>query len=166
VGKKIAELFTIVGRDVILAILAARSGFKRAPKTEPKPTPQVAPSNTPAAKLPVKRQLPGAGKFPKDPRSKPVTGPLDPGEYVYVQDADGVVNVLPQGDHIHPKVLGGGQPAAAAGEIIVDANGVVTEINNISGTFQHEACVLGAVKTALEKAGLKVAADALKPFSW
>ena len=116
--------------------------------------------------MPGRKVPPGAGKFPKDPRSKPVSGPLDPAEYVYVQDADGVVNVLPQGDHLHPKVLGGGQPAAAAGEIIVDANGVVKEINNISGTFQHDASVLGAVKTALEKAGLKVAADALKPFSW
>ncbi len=44
------------------------------------------------------------------------------------------------------------------------AAGVVTNINNISYTFQHDASVLQGVKGALEKACLKAATDAIKPF--
>lgn len=87
-------------------------------------------------------------------------------EYVYVQNGNGIVHVVPQASHAHPKVLGGGKKAADAGEIIIDANGVVSEINNISGTFQHDASVLNAVKAVLEKEGLKVAPDAINPWKW
>ncbi|MCA8982949.1 MAG: hypothetical protein KDA76_04245 [Planctomycetaceae bacterium] len=117
-------------------------------------------------RLPTKPQHPDVPKYPKSPHSKPVTSSTTPGEYVFVQDADGVVYVVPQASHAHPTVLGGGQPAAAAGEITIGPNGVVTEINNISGTFQHDASVLPGVQKALEQAGLKVAPDAIKPFQW
>jgi hypothetical protein len=60
---------------------------------------------------------------------------LQSGTYVYVQDADGVVWIVEDGVHRHPKVLGGAQPATAAGELIMQ-NGVVIEVNNVSGTFQ------------------------------
>ncbi|WP_029247622.1 hypothetical protein [Schlesneria paludicola] len=93
-----------------------------------------------------------------------MTSATKPGEYVYVQDANGIVHAVPQAAHAHPTVLGEGAPAAAAGEIIIDANGVVIEINNLSGTFQHDGSVLKGVKEALELQGLKVAPGAIRPF--
>jgi len=117
-------------------------------------------------RLPTKPQHPDVPNYPKSPHSKPVTLSTKPGEYVFVQDADGVVHAVPQAPHAHPTVLGGGEPAAAAGEITIGPNGVVTEINNISGTFQHDASVLPGVKNALEGGGFKVAPDAIKPFQW
>jgi hypothetical protein len=120
----------------------------------------------PAGQLPVKPQHPDAGVYPQSPLSKPANPLIEPGEYVFVQDADGIVHVVPNSPHMHPRVLGGGQPAAAAGEIVVDANGVVTELNNISGTFQHSPGVLNAVKEALERAGIPVDPNAIRPFEW
>ena len=116
--------------------------------------------------LPTQPQLPGASVLPRSPLSTRLSPSLEPGTYVYAQDASGVVRVVPQAAGAHPTVLGAGQPAAAAGEITIGSNGVVTEINNISGTFQHGANVLPAVQRAAENQGLKVAPGALKPFQW
>jgi RHS repeat-associated protein len=122
--------------------------------------------NNPVNKLPVKPQHPDVGASPKNPLSQPASPSLEPGTYVFVQDADGVVHVVPNGPHLHPGVLGGGQSAAAAGEIVINAEGVVTQINNISFTFQHDASVLAGVQAALEQVGLTVAPNAIKPFSY
>jgi hypothetical protein len=73
---------------------------------------------------------------------------------------------VPNGDHLHPTVLGGGRSAAAAGEITIGRNGMVTEINNISFTFQHGAETLPGVRAALEKSGLQCAPDSIKPFGF
>jgi hypothetical protein len=134
------------------------------PYTNPLNTPTL-PGYAPSG-LPVKPQHPDVPSYPQSPISKPLTPGLKPGEYIYVQDANGVVYGIPQAAHGHPTVLGGGKPSAAAGEIIIGANGVVIEINNISGTFQHDAAVLDAVKRALEAAGFTVATNAIRPFQW
>jgi hypothetical protein len=117
-------------------------------------------------KRPVKPQQPGVRVHPRNPASAPISQATPPGKYVFVQDANGVVYVVPDGPHLHPTVLGGGQPAAAAGEVVIGPNGVVTEINNISFTFQHGGEVLPGVQSALEGAGLSVAPDAIKPFNF
>jgi hypothetical protein len=112
----------------------------------------------------TKPQAPGVPALPKHPSSAPLSANTPPGNYVYAQDANGVVHVVPNGPGLHPTILGGGQPTAAAGEIIIDPDGVVTEINNISYTFQHGAEVLPGVQSAVERQGLAVAPGALKPF--
>jgi hypothetical protein len=74
---------------------------------------------------------------------------LPPGDYVSVQDVFGEVHVLRQEHqpgHAHHVVLGRGRPAVSAGEVVIGSDGLVLEINNISGTFQcHADCVLTAV---------------------
>jgi hypothetical protein len=65
--------------------------------------------------LPVRPPL---DPFPyaRDPSCRPFGPDLAPGAYVFVQDGAGVVYVLPETEgHLHPRVLGGGAPAAAAG---------------------------------------------------
>src|SRR5947209_13856957 len=82
--------------------------------------------------------------------SRPYSPDLPPGLYVFVQDAAGVVFVLPETDgHLHPKVLGGGHPAAAAGGLKVAAGGVIVEIDNYSGTFQFWPELFAQVREAL-----------------
>lgn len=84
---------------------------------------------------------------------------------MFVRDADGVIHVVPNGPGLHPTVLGNGRAASAAGEVTIGPNGVVTEINNISYTFQFGSDVLPGVRAALEKLGLNVVDDAIKPFT-
>jgi hypothetical protein len=67
---------------------------------------------------------------------------------------------------MHPQVLGGAQPAAGAGELTVEAGGVITEINNLSGTFQFGPETLVPVLAALTKQGATIAPDAAQPFDW
>lgn len=45
--------------------------------------------------------------YPKDPRSQPLHAGIADGLYVYAQDAAGMVQVVPDGPHTHPRVLGG-----------------------------------------------------------
>src|SRR5262245_21066766 len=47
--------------------------------------------------------------YPRHPDSRPFGPDLTPGSYVFVQDAAGIVQVVPETEgHLHPKVLGGG----------------------------------------------------------
>ena len=116
-----------------------------------------------ASKLPTKPPLVG-GKPPQNPQSQPFTPGLEPGTYVYVQAADGTIYVAPNAPGAHPSVLGGGQPAAAAGELTIAPGGVITEVNNISYTFQFTAEVLPQVAETLRQAGATVAPGAIRPF--
>ena len=89
---------------------------------------------------------------------------IEPGRYVFVQDADGKVWVAPDGSHVHPTVLGRARPAVAAGEITIENKGVVQDINNISGTFQcHPDCLLTVVGGLLMQ-GARIKPNAVSPY--
>lgn len=102
--------------------------------------------------------------YPKDPRSAPI-GPNTPdGGYVYVQDGGGVVHVVPDEPHVHPKVLGGGEPAAYAGDLTVQA-GRVIDLTNLSGTFQFDTeDALKAVARQIQQQGVTVENGAVRFF--
>ena len=102
--------------------------------------------------------------YPKDPRSRPIGPSLADGPYVYVQDLSGVVHVLPDGPHTHPKVLGGGQHARYAGDMTV-WNGRVCDLRNLSGTFQcDDPEGLLAVADEIILQGLLIAPNAVRFF--
>jgi hypothetical protein len=102
--------------------------------------------------------------YPKDPRSCPVDASVADGGYVYVQDGNGIIHVLPDGPHLHPKVLGGGQSARYAGDMTVQG-GEVVDLTNLSGTFQFDdEAGLRQVAEELRKQGLKVVPGAVRFF--
>lgn len=102
--------------------------------------------------------------YPKDPRSAPIAPGLTDGLYVYVQDAHGTVHVLPDGPHLHPKVLGNAEPALYAGDLTIQG-GRVADLTNLSGTFQFDdEQGLRAVAAAVRQQGLEVEAGAVRFF--
>jgi RHS repeat-associated protein len=104
--------------------------------------------------------------YARDHSSRVLSPGVKAAEYVYVQDADGVVHIATNGGHMHPRVLGGAAPAAGAGTLIVDAEGVVTEVTNFSGTFRFGPDTLPQVVEAIRQQGLKVAPTAPKAYNW
>lgn len=93
-----------------------------------------------------------------------MTGSLADGNYAYVRDAAETIHVVPDGPHVHPGILGGGQPALYAGDMTV-RRGRVADLTNLSGTFQFDdADGLREVAAALESAGLPVDAGAVRFF--
>lgn len=104
-------------------------------------------------------------RYAKHPTSR-ILGPgVEDGTYVFVQDVQGTVHIAQNGPHMHPQVLGNATAVASAGEITIQ-NGVVVEINNLSGTFRPAANTLNQVQKAVQSQGLLVAPTALKPFVW
>jgi hypothetical protein len=102
--------------------------------------------------------------YPADPRTRPVSPGLPDGGYVYVRDGNGTVHVLPDGPHLHPKVLGGGRPAMYAGDMTV-RGGRVVDLTNLSGTFQFDdEDGLRDVAGELRRQGLTVDAGAVRFF--
>ncbi len=75
--------------------------------------------------------------YAKDPRSTIPPPGIPDGLYVYVRDAQGIVHVVPDGPHMHPKVLGGAVPAMYAGDLTI-LGGAVADLTNLSGTFQFD----------------------------
>jgi hypothetical protein len=75
-------------------------------------------------------------RYRRHNESVPFSPQLHAGVYVFVQDCAGVVWVLPDGRHRHPRVLGGARPAVAAGELVAGPGGEVHSVNNLSGTFR------------------------------
>jgi hypothetical protein len=68
--------------------------------------------------------------YPADNRSMPLAKNLQDGLYVYVQDLHGIVHVVPDGPHMHPKVLGNALPAQYAGDLTV-TNGSIADLTNL-----------------------------------
>ena len=102
--------------------------------------------------------------YPADPRSRPIDVSIADGGYVYVRDVAGTVWVLPDGPHLHPKVLGGGLPAMYAGDMTV-RGGRVVDVTNLSGTFQFDdEAGLREVAAELRQQGLVVQAGAVRLF--
>ena len=54
-----------------------------------------------------------------------------------MRDVNGEIYVLPDGPHLHPRVLGGAQPALYAGDLTVE-NANIRDVTNLSGTFQFD----------------------------
>jgi hypothetical protein len=103
-------------------------------------------------------------RYPQDPRSRPVDANLADGGYVYVRDVGGTIRVLPDGPHLHPKVLGGGLPALYAGDMTVQG-GRVVDVTNLSGTFQFDdEDGLREVAAELRRQGLIVVTGAVRFF--
>ena len=101
---------------------------------------------------------------PRHPDSRPAGPGLPDGGYVYVRDGGGVVWVLEDGPHRHPRVLGGGTFALYAGDLTV-RGGAVADVTNLSGTFRPaDPDGLLAVADALEAAGLPMSAGAVRFF--
>src|SRR5262245_57627367 len=102
--------------------------------------------------------------YPRDPRSQPIAPGIPDGGYVYVQDANGIIHVVPDGPHLHPKVLGGGQPAEYAGDLTI-LGGKVHDLTNLSETFQvDDAEGLRAVAKELRQLGMEVEPGAVRLF--
>ncbi|HEX7450597.1 MAG TPA: hypothetical protein VF306_23755 [Pirellulales bacterium] len=114
-------------------------------------------------RLPSKKPLVGL-TVPRNQASRQFRPDLKPGTYVYVQDAAGIVYVVPNAPGAHPGVLGNGLSATGAGEITVGIDGVITEVNNISYTFQFGGGTLTQVVAALKATGARIAPNAVKPF--
>lgn len=109
---------------------------------------------------------PPLDSFPcqRDSRSRPADGTLFDGLYAYVQDDQGLVWAVPDGPHIHPKVLGGGQSAMYAGDLSV-SQGKIEDVTNLSGTFQFaDAAGLLAVADQLARQGLSIKPLAVRLF--
>ena len=81
-----------------------------------------------------------------------------------MQDGNGTVHVLPDGPHLHPKVLGGVWPALYAGDMTV-RGGSVVDLTNLSGTFQFDdEDGLREVAGELRRQGLAVQSGAVRFF--
>lgn len=103
-------------------------------------------------------------RYARHPRSQAATSSLSDGLYVYAVDSTGVVQVLPDGHHQHPKILGNAAPALYAGDLTIE-NGVVVDLTNLSGTFQFEdeaGLLLAALQ--LERQGLLIGTRAVRFF--
>ena len=101
---------------------------------------------------------------PRDPRSRPIDGGVTDGGYVYVRDTAGVIYVVPDGPHLHPRVLGGARPATYAGDLTIE-DGEVRDVTNRSGTFQFDdPDGLLHVAEQLRKQGLTVRPGAVRFF--
>lgn len=78
-----------------------------------------------------------ATPYPQDPRSQLAGRGLPDGTYVYVQNEQGLIYVLPDGPHLHPRVLGGGRLAMYAGDLTIQSSRL-TDVTNLSGTFEFD----------------------------
>jgi hypothetical protein len=102
--------------------------------------------------------------YAQDSRSKPIHASVPDGGYVYVRDVNGVIFVLPDGLHMHPLVLGGGQWAMYAGDMTIRGQKVV-DLTNLSGTFQFDdEAGLKAVAAEIRQQGLAIEPGAVRLF--
>jgi hypothetical protein len=102
--------------------------------------------------------------YDQDERSQPLASDLASGSYVYLRDIAGVLRVLPDGPHLHPKILGLGLPATYAGDLSI-LNGEVTDLTNCSGTFRFDDREgLRQVADEIRQLGLTVAKQSVRFF--
>jgi hypothetical protein len=102
--------------------------------------------------------------YARDPRSRPIAPGIGDGGYVYVRDGNGTIQVVSDGPHMHPLVLGGARPAMYAGDLTV-WGGRVVDLTNLSGTFQFdEEDGLRDVAKELRRQGLIVETGAVRFF--
>jgi hypothetical protein len=102
--------------------------------------------------------------YARDSRSQPIAHGIADGNYLYVQDLEGIVHILPDGGHLHPKILGGGAPALYAGDLQIK-DGEIVDVTNLSGTFQFdEPEGLLVVARQLAALGFKMKEGAVRFF--
>jgi hypothetical protein len=118
-----------------------------------------APTAIPSLKLPL-----APTPYPQHSSSQLFSKNLSAGEYVYGMNAEGQIWVAENIHHMHPKIFGGGQGTTAAETVKISSNGTVTELTNISGTFQHPTSTLTYVMEAIIRQGGKITETAIKPF--
>ena len=75
--------------------------------------------------------------YKRDPRSQILAPGIEDGNYVYVQDINGTICGLPDGSHMHPKVLGNASPAMYAGDLRIKISRIA-DVTNLSGVFQFD----------------------------
>jgi hypothetical protein len=90
--------------------------------------------------------------YPRDPRSQALVTAIEDGNYVYVQDVDGTIYVLPDGSHMHPKVLGNASPALYAGDLRIEMKRIA-DVTNLSGAFQFDDPI-GLLSVAMQLAAI------------
>lgn len=102
--------------------------------------------------------------YPRDPSSREAMLGLSDGNYVFVQDEQGVIFVLRDRPHAHPRVLGAARPAKYAGDLrIVD--GTIADVTNLSGTFQcDDPAGLIEVANVLRSLGFEVRIGGVRFF--
>jgi len=93
--------------------------------------------------------------YDQHPDARPLNAHTPDGLYNYVRDAEGKVMLGPAAPHTHPKILGGGKPATGSGSLRIE-NGVVTKLDNGSGTFRHGPETIPSVIESIKKQGMKV----------
>ena len=102
--------------------------------------------------------------YPQDRRSQIAAASLPDELYAYAQDIHGIVWLVPDQPHIHPKILGGGQPVIYAGDLRIES-GQVCDLTNLSGTFQcDDAAGLLAAADQLVQQGLSIRSLAVRFF--
>ena len=102
--------------------------------------------------------------YPRDPRSREAVLGLPDGNYVFVQDEQGVIHVLPDRPHTHPRVLGTARSAKYAGDLRIE-DGTISDVTNLSGTFQcDDPEGLREVARALRSLGFVVRPGAVRFF--
>ncbi|MBL8808908.1 MAG: hypothetical protein JNM43_01925 [Planctomycetaceae bacterium] len=103
--------------------------------------------------------------YERDSRSREIELGLADGAFVFVQVEYGAIFVVPDGPHMHPKVLGNAQPAMYAGDLTID-RGRIRDLTNLSGTFRFsDSEGLLAVARALELKGFCIMSGAVRLFS-
>ena len=77
--------------------------------------------------------------YVQDPSSSLLNSKSLIGDYVYVVDELEQIWIAYNCSHQHPKVLGSARSVLYAGEMRIEANGEITELNNLSGTFRCQS---------------------------
>ncbi|MEI8017093.1 MAG: hypothetical protein WCH39_02785 [Schlesneria sp.] len=102
--------------------------------------------------------------YEADPESRPMTLGLADGSYVYVQDTEGTIHILPDGPHRHPRIIGSAKPVDYAGDLTI-VSGHVKDLTNLSGTYQFDdVCGLLKVAEAIQKLGFTLLPGAIRFF--
>ena len=100
-------------------------------------------------------------RYKRHESSRVFSSSLPSGNYVYVQDCEGVIWVAVDGPHMHPRVLVGARPAVGAGELVLEESGEIVSINNESGTYRCHPDSLLTVVGGLLMQGATIDPDAV-----
>jgi hypothetical protein len=102
--------------------------------------------------------------YEQDPRSRRLESGIADGVYVFVLDEDDVMHCLPDGPHLHPKILGNASAVKYAGDFRIEA-GRICELTNLSGTFLcDDPAGLSEVAATIRGIGLEITAGCVRFF--